>query len=122
MAEGVAELVVTYPEHAELIRAWDRRFPDFWGGPIFGPVAVLTQLRGKRVPLYILTNWPAEKFPIARERFAFIEWFDGVLVSGEVGIIKPDPAIFELLSHRRTTCCRRACGRPHPRRSPLNEA
>ena len=40
------------------------------------------------------------EFPVARERFAFIEWFDGVLVSGEVGVTKPDPAIFELLCRR----------------------
>ncbi len=100
VAEGVAELVLTHPEQAELIRAWDRRFPEFWGGQISGSVEVLTELREKRVPLYILTNWPAEKFPAARERFAFIEWFDGVLVSGEVGVTKPDPAIFDVLCRR----------------------
>ena len=100
MADGVAELVSAYPERAELIEAWDRRFTEFWAGPINGSLKVLAELHEKKMPLYALTNSPAEKFPAARERFAFIDWFDGVLVSGEVGLIKPEPAIFELLCQR----------------------
>jgi 2-haloacid dehalogenase len=61
---------------------------------------VLAELRAAGVPLYALTNWSAETFVIARERFEFLEWFDGVLVSGEERMIKPDPAIFELLLDR----------------------
>jgi 2-haloacid dehalogenase len=52
------------------------------------------------VPVYALTNWSAETFGVARERFEFLEWFDGVLVSGEERMIKPDPAIFRLLLDR----------------------
>ena len=48
--------------------------------------------------MYALTNWSAETFVVARERFGFLEWFDGVLVSGEERLVKPDPAIFELLA------------------------
>ena len=52
------------------------------------------------MPVYALTNWSAETFVVARERFGFLEWFDGVLVSGEERLVKPDPAIFELLAER----------------------
>jgi 2-haloacid dehalogenase len=63
-------------------------------------VAVLAQLRAAGVPLYALTNWSAETFALTRPRFEFLDWFDGLLVSGEERITKPDPAIFQLLLDR----------------------
>jgi 2-haloacid dehalogenase len=69
-------------------------------GPIPGSLEILAELRGHGTPLYSLTNWSAETYAPARERFAFLSWFQGILVSGEVGVIKPDPRIFELLIER----------------------
>jgi 2-haloacid dehalogenase len=99
-AEGVAELVERHPLHAAAIAAYHERWPEMLGGEIPGTVEVLAELRATGVPLYALTNWSAETFGIARERFEFLEWFDGVLVSGEERLIKPDPAIFRLLLDR----------------------
>ena len=103
MAEGVAELIAEHPERTErteLIRAWDERFPEVWGGAIAASVEILTELRSTGVPLNLLSNWPADKFPVARERFSFITWFDGAVVSGEAGFMKPEPVIFHLLCGR----------------------
>jgi 2-haloacid dehalogenase len=100
MAQGVAALIEQHPEHAELIQAWDTRFHEVWKGPIDGSVAIAAELRERQVPLFLLTNWPAEKWPMARQRFAFLDEFGGALVSGEVGLVKPEPAIFELLCRR----------------------
>jgi 2-haloacid dehalogenase len=100
MAEGVAELVARFPEYETLIRAWDQRFTETWRGPITETVEILAELKSRALPLYALTNWPAEKFPLARRMFQFIDWFDGVVVSGEVGMVKPEPGIFELLCER----------------------
>ena len=99
-AEGVAELVVRHPAHAAAITAYHERWPEMLGGDIAGTVELLAELRAAGVPVYALTNWSAETFGIARERFEFLEWFDGVLVSGEERMIKPDPAIFRLLLDR----------------------
>ena len=99
-AEGVAELVERHPVHAAAITAYSERWPEMLGGDIGGTVEVLAELREAGVPVYALTNWSAETFGIARERFEFLEWFDGVLVSGEERMIKPDPAIFRLLLDR----------------------
>jgi 2-haloacid dehalogenase len=99
-AEGVAELVERHPVHAVAITAYHERWPEMLGGAVGGTVEVLAELRAAGVPVYALTNWSAETFGVARERFEFLEWFDGVLVSGEERMIKPDPAIFRLLLDR----------------------
>ena len=99
-AEGVAELVERHPVHAAAIAAYHERWPEMLGGDIPGAVELLAELRTTGLPLYALTNWSAETFVLARQRFEFLDWFDGLLVSGEERIIKPDPAIFELLADR----------------------
>ena len=99
-AEGVAELVERHPEHAANIAAYHERWPEMVAGDIPGTVEVLAELRAAGVPLYALTNWSGETFAITRGRFEFLEWFDGLLVSGEERVTKPDPAIFRLLLDR----------------------
>ena len=99
-AEGVAELVERHPVHVAAITAYHERWTEMLGGDIGGTVELLAELRATGVPLYALTNWSAETFGIARERFQFLSWFDGVLVSGEERMTKPDPAIFQLLLDR----------------------
>ena len=98
-AEGIAERSAEHPEHADWIEAWWSRWPDMLVGPIEGTVDLLAELREAGTPLYALTNWSAETFPIARERFDFLGWFDGLVVSGEVGVAKPDPAIYRRLAN-----------------------
>lgn len=80
------------------------RYFDEWhrtvAGPIDDVVAILAELRDTPVGLYALSNFSAELFRQARPRFAFLEWFDGMVISGDEGVIKPDPRIYELLVER----------------------
>jgi len=99
-AEGIAELTERHPAHAAAIAAYHQRWPEMLAGDIAGAVELLAELRTAGVPLYALTNWSAETFGTARERFEFLGWFDGVVVSGEERIVKPDPRIFRLLLDR----------------------
>jgi 2-haloacid dehalogenase len=69
-------------------------------GPIAGSVEILAELRDRGTLLYGLTNWSTETYPAALGRFEFLRWFRGILVSGEVELIKPDPRIFALLIER----------------------
>lgn len=96
VAEAVAERSRDYPHHAELISMWHSHWEDMLKGPIDGTVDILAALRGRGTRLFALTNWSAENFPIARRRFEFIGWFEDIVVSGEVGLAKPDSRIFEL--------------------------
>ena len=99
-AEAIAEKQAAWPRYAQAIGWWHTRWVEMLNGPIPGTVAILDELRGRGVPLYALTNWSAETFPYARQRFAFLDWFQDIVVSGEVGLVKPDPAIYRLVLHR----------------------
>ena len=99
-ADAVEEAAALYPEQRALIEAYHQRWDEMLAGPIEGTVAILADLKEAGHELHALTNWSAEKFPIARERYAFLTWFETVLVSGEHGLIKPDARIFELLLER----------------------
>src|SRR5262249_40917257 len=99
-AEAARLLKAEHPDKAELIDAYGARFDEMMPGPIAGSVEILADLKSSGVPLYSLTNFSAETYPPTFERFEFLRWFRGVLVSGEVGVIKPDPRIFELLLER----------------------
>jgi len=94
-AEGCALLKKMHPGKADLIDAWIERYAEMLGGEIPGTVEILGELRSAGTPLYALSNWSTETFPIAEERFAFLKWFRGVLLSGEVRLTKPDRRIFE---------------------------
>jgi 2-haloacid dehalogenase len=96
-AEAVSSLAAAHPEQRALIEAFHDRWPEMLGGPIPGTVDVLAELRGSGVRLFALSNWSAETFPVARSQFPFLGWFDGVVISGEVGWTKPDSRIFEHL-------------------------
>ena len=100
IAEATRVLTAAYPHHAELIAAFYERFEEMMPGPIEGTVAILSELRQRGVPVYGLTNFSAETYPIALARFQFIGWLRGVIVSGEHRIVKPDPAIYRLLCDR----------------------
>ena len=99
-AEAHAELLPRHRDKSHLIEAFGRRFDEMIVGPVEGTVAILADLKRAGVPRYALTNWSAETFPPARERFDFLSWFDGVVVSGVEGVIKPDPRIFNILLDR----------------------
>jgi 2-haloacid dehalogenase len=98
--EAIADLVARHPDQAPLITAYHQRWPEMLRGEIPDAVEVLTELKALGLRLYALTNWSHETFPVARRRFAFLDCFDGIVVSGEERLIKPDPAIFRRLLTR----------------------
>jgi 2-haloacid dehalogenase len=95
--EACALLVRDHPDKRALIEAWPLRFDETMAGPIPGTVEILAELRARDVPLYALSNWSAETFPRAQARFAFLQWFRGIVISGALGMAKPEPAIYRHL-------------------------
>lgn len=99
-ADGETAALRTHPHYREEILAYRMNFPASLTGSIEGTVTLLRELADAHVPLFGLTNWSDELFPVAREQFGFLELFEDIVVSGEEGVAKPDPEIFEILAER----------------------
>jgi len=101
LKEATEELVVKHPEWKEYIEAYYGRWEEMLGGPIHGTVEIFKHLKESgKYKLYALTNWSAELFPIALERYDFLHWFDGRVVSGEEKMRKPFPEFYQLILDR----------------------
>jgi 2-haloacid dehalogenase len=99
-AEATAELLAKHPDQEEMIRLYSERWAEMLAGPIGGTVDILREIRDRGLHVYALTNWSAETFPRARPMFPFLEWFEGIVVSGDERIKKPDPQIWHRLIER----------------------
>lgn len=101
MATSTEELVAQYPQYEKWIRMYYDRWEDMLKGSIPETVTILEQLKtSQKYHIYALTNWSAETFHIALERFDFLQLFEGILVSGQEKMIKPQTAIYELCLKR----------------------
>jgi 2-haloacid dehalogenase len=96
-AEGVAALSGKFPQYARLIQTYHDNWTDSLGRAYEGTVAIMKQLKQAGYPLYGLSNWSAETFPRAREKYDFFDLLDDFVISGDVGHVKPDPEIFRIL-------------------------
>lgn len=94
------ELITRFPAEAAAIRAYRANFDRTLTGYVPGTGAVVAELEQAGVAPLALTNWSAETFPMARDRFGLLDRFRGIVVSGEEGMVKPDPALFSLLCER----------------------
>jgi 2-haloacid dehalogenase len=83
-----------YADHAGIVERYFDDWDDTIAGAFDDVVAILDELRSGSVRLYALSNWSGDLFRRNRDRFPFLEWFDGLVISGEEQLIKPDPKIF----------------------------
>jgi 2-haloacid dehalogenase len=94
---AVQDLSARFPQYAHLIRAYDVEWEESITGVVPETVEILRKLKTAGYRLYGLTNWSAEKFSIVRTKYEAFNLFESIVVSGEVKLAKPDPAIFRLL-------------------------
>ncbi len=101
LQEATEELVVKHPEYEKEVRAFYGRWEEMLGGPIHETVEIFQSLkRLNKFRFYALTNWSAELFPVALQRYDFLQWFDGIVMSGEERTRKPFPDIYHILLNR----------------------
>lgn len=99
--EATEELCAKHPEWKEYIEAYYGRWIEMLGGAIEETVEIFRQLKETGMyKFYALTNWSAETFPYALERYEFLHWFDGRIVSGEERMRKPNPEFYQVLLDR----------------------
>ncbi len=99
-AEAVKLLQAEYPQYSEAIRMYDEHWDKMLKCEFPESIALLKRLKSMRYGIYGLTNWSAEKIGIAFSRYDFFGLFDGIVVSGEEKVAKPDPRIFRILLDR----------------------
>ncbi|HVS90527.1 MAG TPA: HAD family phosphatase [Mucilaginibacter sp.] len=101
LQEGTEILVARFPEHEENIRAFYGRWEEMLGEAFDETVEIFRQLKAAgKYKIYALTNWSAETFPVALERFEFLRWFDGIVVSGAEKMRKPTTEFYHVLLDR----------------------
>ncbi len=100
MGPSLEARAVAFPEHAELIAQWLPRYGDMVAGPVSGTAQVVDDLLAADVPVHGLTNMPAEVWPVLLDDWPELGRLQGVVVSGEEGAAKPEPAIFDVLVER----------------------
>ena len=101
LQQATEERVALFPEHEELIRMFYGRWVEMLGDAIDGTVAILKQcIDHPDYKVVALTNWSHETFPIALERFDFLHWFEGIIVSGEEKTRKPFKEIYDVTLER----------------------
>ena len=98
--EGEAAALKSHPHWERAIRAYRVNYEESLVGAIEDTVQIVRELHAAGIPLYALTNWSEELFPVARERFDFLNLFEDIVVSGQEGVAKPDLEIFTILQER----------------------
>ena len=101
ISEATEVLSKEHPQYSAEIKAFYSRWTEMLGGPIPETVNLLKELKATgKYQLIALTNWSAETWPIATERYQFLRWFEGILVSGQEKLKKPDANFYHLLLER----------------------
>lgn len=101
LKEATELLVAQHPQWKEHIEAYYGEWTSMLGGAIQPSVEILRQMKEQgKYKLYALTNWSGELFPIALERYEFLHWFDGRVVSGDEKMRKPESRFYQLLLDR----------------------
>lgn len=94
-AQAEALLIAEHPKHEPHIRAFRTHWHEMVSHAYDGSVAILESLIDQGRDVTMLTNFAADTFVEARKIFPFLNRPRGVTVSGEIGLIKPDVAIYE---------------------------
>jgi 2-haloacid dehalogenase len=98
--EAITERILRFPEWEAEIRAYDERWLETLDGEITENVQLLKDLKRAGIRIYAISNFSREKWEIAKACFSFTTLLDGIIISGDVRLVKPDPRIFQLFLDR----------------------
>lgn len=100
IAEMIPRVDTEMPELSEAFRVYLEHFADSVPATMPGTTEIIDELLARGVPTYGLSNWWPENFTVPSAMAPVIGRLRDVVVSGHVGLAKPDPAIFELAAAR----------------------
>jgi len=94
--DGIAELVIKYPQYKREIELFYTNWIDMVGGEIEENIVLINELNPK-YQLFGLTNWSAETLPLVYDKYSFFKKLNGIIVSGEEKVTKPGKEIYNRL-------------------------
>ncbi|MFT5752586.1 MAG: 2-haloacid dehalogenase, partial [Dokdonia sp.] len=101
IAKATEERIAMFPEYEALIKMYYGRWEEMLGFTHSGTLAILKELiENPKYRVLALTNWSGETWPKAIVKFPWLQWFEGILVSGDEGMRKPFANIYELMLSR----------------------
>ena len=100
LAEVAADCIARHPNEADLISAIIDRWEEMLGPVIQGSVDILSELHERGVRLLALSNWGKDTFAMIEANYPFFELFEGMVISGREGVVKPNREIFDILTER----------------------
>ncbi len=103
MAENRRALIDAHPHYEDLIIAWDTRWDEMFDGYVEGMEGVIDAIARHELAQHALSNMPAEKWPWVRAHYPDLARLEIAVISGEEGVIKPDPAIYVIARARLAT-------------------
>ena len=98
--DATNEKIKEFPQYENLIRMYYGKWENMLKGEISDTVNILKALHSTAYRLFALTNWSAETFPVAIKRFDFLKLFDGIVVSGQIKMLKPEKEIYEYILNK----------------------
>jgi 2-haloacid dehalogenase len=99
-AENERLLCKQHPQHSKYIKAFHAYWYESLGNENPESVDLLVDLQKAGYKTYGLSNWSAETFPPTCKTHAFFNTLDGILLSSEVKVCKPNPQIYQILLER----------------------
>jgi 2-haloacid dehalogenase len=101
LKQATEDLVSKFPEYKKYIKMYYGKWEQMLGGEITGTVKILDALiKSKEYKVVALTNWSNETFPIAQKHFKFLNWFEGIVISGVEKTRKPFKEIYKITLDR----------------------
>ena len=100
IAEAESELIPKFPQYEKQIKMYYKYHRKMLKGTFDESIKVLKKLKKQNYECFVLSNWAAETFVGMTDDYPFLQLFDGLLISGEDKLMKPDSAIYELAINR----------------------
>tara|TARA_B100000700_G_scaffold148986_1_gene165833 strand:- start:360 stop:953 length:594 start_codon:yes stop_codon:yes gene_type:complete len=100
IAQAELELIPKFPHYEKEIKMYYKNHRKMIRGVFEESIDILKKLKDKNYECYVLSNWSAETFAGMTDDYPFLKLFDGLLISGEDKLMKPDSAIYELAKNR----------------------
>jgi len=98
--EAESELIPKFPQYEREIKMYYKNHRKMIRGTFDLSIKVLEKLKKQNYECFVLSNWSAETFVDMTDDYPFLKLFDGLLISGEDKLMKPDSAIYELAINR----------------------